>query len=260
MAHVIAISSGKGGVGKTTSAINLAASFNQLGKDVMLVDANLTTPDITLHLGAPNIPVGLTHVLSGKADIKDAIYEHSSGIRILPCSLSLAHLRNIKLDSLIEIVKYLKKFSDIIICDSAAGLGKDVIATLRAADDVIVITQAEMPALTNALKTIRLAESLNKRVRGVVVTRYDQDSYEPIKEIEEMLETDVISIIPEDKSVKEALRLRDAVVHTHPESPASLAYKELAAKLVGKRHKRGELKMESKGIFSRILKSLGLRE
>ena len=74
----IAVVSGKGGVGKTTSAINLAAALNFFGKDVVILDANLTTPNVGLHLGAPIVPVNLNHVLSGKASIVDAIYEHES--------------------------------------------------------------------------------------------------------------------------------------------------------------------------------------
>lgn len=88
MTKVITITSGKGGVGKTTTAINLAAALNSLGKDVILVDSNLTTPNVGIHLGAPIVPVTLNHVLLGKAKVGDAIYEHSSGTKILPSSLS----------------------------------------------------------------------------------------------------------------------------------------------------------------------------
>src|SRR3990167_1644228 len=109
MTKVITITSGKGGVGKTTTAINLAAAINSFGKEVIVVDANLTTPNVGLHLGAPIVPVSLNHVLSGKADITDAIYEHESGTKIVPSSLSVKELRNLDHSKLKDVGKKLKR-------------------------------------------------------------------------------------------------------------------------------------------------------
>ena len=92
---LLTIISGKGGVGKTTTAINLGAALNSFGKEVIVVDANLTTPNVGLHLGAPIVPVNLNHVLLGKAKISDAIYEHESGTKIIPSSLSVKELRRL---------------------------------------------------------------------------------------------------------------------------------------------------------------------
>src|SRR3989339_136057 len=108
MAKIYAIASGKGGVGKTTSAINLGAALNKFKEDVIVVDANLTTPNIGLYLGAPIVPINLNHVLQGKADIEEAIYEHESGTKIIPSSLSLRDLKKIDTDFLKEAVKKLK--------------------------------------------------------------------------------------------------------------------------------------------------------
>ena len=257
MARIIVITSGKGGVGKTTSAINLAAALNLLGKEVVLVDANITTPNIGLHFGAPITPVSLSHVLSGRAKVHEALYEHHSGIKVMPASLSLP--RNMNLDKIHEIAKRLKRFGDIVIFDSAAGLGREAVMAIEAADDILIVTQAELPALTDALKTIRLAEKLDKNVRGIVLTRFmDSLHEENLENIEAMLETPILEIIPEDDSVKEALRLKDAVVHTHPESKAAKGYKRLAAKLLGKKYVEQLEIQEKKGKFRRFLRILGV--
>src|SRR3989338_3248141 len=112
MTKIITITSGKGGVGKTTTAINLGAALNAFGKEVIIVDANLTTPNVGLHLGAPLVPVSLNHVLLGKADITDAIYEHASGTKIIPSSLSVKELKRIDHGKLKEIAKKVKKLAD----------------------------------------------------------------------------------------------------------------------------------------------------
>src|SRR3989344_3729009 len=107
MSKVIVITSGKGGVGKTTSAINLGAALNYFDQDVLIVDANLATPDIGLHLGAPIVPVTLNHVLAGKAELGEAIYEHDSGTKILPSSISLKEMKKINHEKFYSLVKKL---------------------------------------------------------------------------------------------------------------------------------------------------------
>ena len=222
-------------MGKTTSAINLGAAINQFGKEVIIVDGNLATPNIGLHLGAPIVPVSLNHVLSGKTRVADAIYEHEKGMKIVPSSLSIKELRNINHEGLKEIGKKLKKMADYVILDSAAGLGDEAIAALEAADEIIIITNPEIPAVTDALKTAKLAEQLGKPIKGVVVTRVSgHNAQMPISNIADMLELPILGVIPEDKNVPRSVVLKDALVHTHPKTKASKAYRKLAAKIIGK--------------------------
>ena len=96
MKKIIVITSGKGGVGKTTTAINLGAAINYFGGDVVVIDANLTTPNVGIHLNSPEVPVNLNHVLMKKAAPYEAVYEHESGVKIMPSSLSIKEMRKIK--------------------------------------------------------------------------------------------------------------------------------------------------------------------
>ena len=234
MARVIVINSGKGGVGKTTTAINLGASLNKLGKEVIIIDANLNTPNIGLQLGAPIVPVTLNHVLNGKAEIEEAIYEHSSGTKIIPSSLSIKELTNFNTQKFPKIIKKLHPLCDFVIVDSAAGFGEEVMAVLDISDEIIIVTNPEMPAVTDALKAVKVAREMGKNVNGVIVTRHKDAKYEmPLSSIKSMLETQIIGVIPEDKSVKEALNLRDAVAHTHPRSRVSRKYLEISGKVCG---------------------------
>lgn len=233
MSKIIVITSGKGGVGKTTTAINLGAAVNYFGKDVLIIDGNLSTPNVGIHLNSPEVPINLNHVLRGKAISSEAVYEHESGMKVMPSSLSIRELKKVKPERISDFKKDFKKISDYIIVDSAAGLGNEALATMELADEIIIVTNAEMPAITDALKTIKLAEQMKKNVIGVIVTRVRKDDIEMSAEtVKDMLETPVLGMIPEDMNVKRSLNRKDAVVHTHPQSNASRAYKEIAAKIV----------------------------
>ena len=246
MAKLITIISGKGGVGKTTTAINLGAALNSFGKNVIIVDANLTTPNIGLHLGAPIVPVSLNHVLLGKAKLSDAIYEHESGTKIIPSSLSVKELKRLNHVKLKEVGRSLKRLADFVIYDSAAGLGEEAVASIEAADSLIIVTNPEIPAVTDALKTAKLADEMGKEVLGVVVTRVRGVRTEmPLDNIREMLDLPILGVVPEDANMQRALVQKDAIFHTHPRSKASLAYKKIAAKVAGVNYKE-------KGFFGRV--------
>jgi len=232
MAKIITITSGKGGVGKTTTAINLGAALNSFGKEVIILDANLTTPNIGLHLGAPIVPINLNHVLSGKARIVDALYEHESGTKIIPSSLSVKELMSIESNRLIDLSKKLKKMADYIIFDSAAGLGEEAIAAMQSGDELIIVTNPEIPAVTDALKTSKVIEQMGKEVKGIIVTRVRGLKTEmSITNIRDMLELPILGVIPEDGKMQEALVMKNALVHTHPRSKAARAYKKIAARI-----------------------------
>ena len=233
MQKVIVITSGKGGVGKTTTAINLGAAMNYFGKDILVIDGNLTTPNIGIHLGSPELPVTLNHILLGKANVDEAIYEHSSGIKIIPSSISLKELKKIRPEKLKDFKKDFENFSEIILVDSAAGLGIEAMSTIKLADELIVVTNPEMPAITDALKVIKLAEEIKKPILGIIITRVRKNNTELSPEtVKEMLEAPILGMVPEDITIQKSLSLKDAVVHTNPKSKSARAYKEIAARLL----------------------------
>ncbi len=233
MEKVLVITSGKGGVGKTTTAINLGAAINHFGKDVLVIDGNLSTPNVGLHLNSPEVPINLNHVLLGKADPAEAIYEHESGLKILPSSLSIKELRKVKPQKINDFKGDFADLADYVIVDSSAGLGPETEAVMDMADELIIVTNPEMPAIADALKAIKLAEQKKKPVLGVIVTRVKKNNIEMQPEtVKEMLEVPILGMVPEDLNVQRALSEKDAVVHTHPKSKSARAYKEIIAKLL----------------------------
>ncbi len=256
MKKIIVITSGKGGVGKTTTTINLAAAMAYFGEDVLIIDGNLTTPNIGIHLNSPEVPINLNHVLTKKADAFEAVYQHESGLKIMPSSLSLKELKKIKPERIKDFKEDFKKISDYILVDSAAGLGKEAMSVIDMADELIIVTNPEMPAIADALKTIKLAEEKNKSIIGVIITRVKKNDIEmPPETVKEMLEVPILGMIPEDISVSKALNRKDAVIHTHPKSNASRAYKEIAAKLLDIEYNSDK---DRENILKRLLQKLGL--
>jgi len=247
MTRIIAVAGGKGGVGKTTMSANLGAALAALDRDTIIIDANLTTPNLGLHLGIPLYPVTLHDVLKGKNNIKDAIYEHESGAKIIPAGISLRDLRGTDSRDLPNAMLDLLGVNDIVILDAAAGLGKEALAAMESADEVLIVTTPELPAVTDALKAIKLGEQLGAKISGVVVNKVSGKKHEMrIHEVEEMLGKDVIAVIPEDRKVHESIARRTPIVMYAPNSKASKAINRLAADLVGHKYKE-----KKRGFFFR---------
>jgi septum site-determining protein MinD len=254
---IIVIASGKGGVGKTTTAINLGAAINYFGGDVVVVDANLTTPNVGIHLGSPEVPISLNHVLSKKADCCEAVYEHHSGLKIMPSSLSVKELSKLKSSKLKSLKKDFAKLADYIILDSAAGLGEEALSAVDLSNELIIITNPEMPAITDALKLIKLAEQKKKPITGVIVSRVRKNESEMTPEaVKDMLGAPILGMIPEDILLQVALKEKDAIVHTHPKSTPARAYKEIAANLIGTEYDSDK---DKERLMKRILKKFGLK-
>lgn len=241
MTRIIAVASGKGGAGKTTIVANLGAALVKRGKNVVVLDANLTTPNLGLHLGVPLYPVTLHDVLKGRAKIHEAVYRHDSGLRIVPAGIALKDLRGVDTRDLSNSLLDLLGTTDIILVDAAAGLGREALAAMESADEMLLVINPELTSVTDALKAAKLAEQIGTKISGVVINRISGKSHEmSTEEVMAMLDSsELLAEIPEDDAVKEAISRRVPVVHHKPNSRASIEISKLAARLLGE-----ELPME----------------
>lgn len=227
----IAVVSGKGGVGKTTVALNLGIALAQLGKDVTILDANVEVASIGLQLGLDASKPTLHSVLAGEASVKDAIHK-VAGAKVIAGGMRLESLRRVDLGKFKDIASALLNDTDILVIDVPPGLGADTITALSAAHAVILATTPDITSLSGTLKAKSLAEHFGARILGAVVNRVTDDRTELSgKEVSNVLGADVLAIIPEDPEIRRAAAFGQPVVVMYPDSPASQAIRKLAADL-----------------------------
>ncbi len=251
MARVILITSGKGGTGKTFLTANLAYALAELNQRVYAIDANLTTPNLALHFGllAPNIT--LHDFLRGNFEIERCIYKLPSGINLIPGSISLGKLSGLEPSMLINAVLPILPKADFILLDGSAGIGRETLACLEACDEIILVTNPNLPAILDGLKVLKLAEKLDKKILGVVINRIPK-KFKFMDFVEAFFDYPILARIPEDRKVEESIFLRRPLFELFPESKAAVEIKKLGYWLLGK-----EFKVKKQSFFKLMLKIFG---
>jgi septum site-determining protein MinD len=236
MVRIINVCSGKGGVGKTTVAANLGVALQKFHKRVAVVDFNFTTSHLSLYFDMYSFPITLNNFLRNEAKLESAIYNHASGLRVVPASLQIKDIVDIDVNDLKDTLKKVFCNYDIVFLDSAPGLGKEALIALRSSDEVLFVANPQIPSLIDIEKCKQTINMLdNKPIPiGVVVNRVKNKDYE-IKtgEIERFTELPIIGIVPEDENVLADFNKKSLVTFSNKKSSASKAFYKIAAKLVG---------------------------
>ena len=184
--RVIVIASGKGGVGKSTLALNLSLDLCSLGKKVVLLDADLGLANIDIMLGLTP-KYNLYHMIKAKMVLKDIIITGPSGLKIIPGGSGMYELANLKEEELKRILLEMGKVDgdfDYMVVDTGAGISSNVISFLLAADDVIILTTPEPTSLTDAYGIVKsvtkygycknlflVINRVNRRSEGVLIAQ-----------------------------------------------------------------------------------------
>lgn len=234
MARVIGIISSKGGVGKTTIAVNMATLLHQNKYENILVETNFTSPTAGLQLGLVPAEHTIDKVANKRMKIRDVLIEHPSGLTMVSFSMVLRELKDMDPENLMKVVRRLKKESELIILDGPNGLGRDTVLTIENSDDIIIVTNPELPAVVEALRSARLSKALKKRVLGIVINRVGDYEYELLpEEIENLVEERILAIIPEDPVLQEGIAHRTPVVVFDSGAPSAVALRELTQDIIG---------------------------
>jgi septum site-determining protein MinD len=230
MGESIIISSGKGGVGKTNVAVNLGVALAEMGKNVAIVDASLTTPDVSLHLGVPFHVKSLAHVLKGGSDIERAMFAHKSGAKVIPGNIHVNVLRDFEGNKFSRLLGHLKKEHDYVLVDCAAGLGREAVSAIRNCDKMLVVAIPELPSAVNSSKALQVCREFDVEPVGVVLNRVGRHKHELAeKDMVPLLNNvPIIARIPEDENVSRSIRRSEAVVSCYPRSNASKEFRNMA--------------------------------
>ncbi len=246
--RIIGILSGKGGVGKSTIAINLCAIAAESRSMTLLVDTDINNPCVGLHLGMWHNALGLQDILNKKAKLEEAIAIHpTTGIRLVPASLEYG--KATKLDNLKQVLNACDY--ETVILDCPPGTNEVTEQIIQACTEVAVVVTPDVPSVTSGTKLVEIAREYKIKVAGIIVNRAGNRPYEMHpKEIETITESRILSIIPEDGAVPESIAAKIPLVIYRPNGPASRAIGELAVVLFNK--PRGMGAHPGGGIFSGI--------
>ena len=237
---VIAITGGKGGVGKTLTAVNLGAAFARLGRSTMLLDADLGLANVDVLLGM-KARVNLEHVINGECGLEDIILTASSGLRVVPASsgnLNMATLGRVQHAGLINAFSQLFEPLDVLLIDTAAGLGDGVVTFSEAAQRVVVLVCDEPASLTDAYGLIKVLSRRQPSCRFEVLANmvdspvHGQALYDKLLRVCHRflgISPAYFGYLPNDDYLRQAIRRQVTVVEGFPSSPSARAFHRLAS-------------------------------
>ena len=238
MGQVVSFVSGKGGVGKTTCALNVTQALSHFGRNVVLVEGGLRTSHLGLLLGFPSVEKTMHHVLEKKHDIEDAAYQHYSGIRVVVGNVYGSHqLAPDHFTALEHSLTSFKEKVSLVIVDTPPNHARETYHIMKASDFVVLVTTPDLAAVTETLKTKRVAEHCGTSILGILITKRGEHGHELSAErVARFLGAPVLGEIPYDSTVATSVSMKHPVVYSHPESPSAESFKALAAHLVGEHY------------------------
>jgi septum site-determining protein MinD len=229
MTKFVAIVSGKGGVGKTTSTLNIGHALTKNNKKVILLDGNLVTPNLAIQLGMMQPEGTVNHFLRKEKSLKEITYLHESGISLIPASPSLSEFQKTNSQEIVEIFEHLDNTTDFVLIDSPSGLGYDVNQILKHSDEILVIANPNLSSVMDALKTIELAKAHNNTIAGVVLNMTNKGKHELTEtEVSKILGHPILANISHHKKMRKALHKQMPLNYLYPRSKMAKEFNKIA--------------------------------
>ena len=266
MAQVVVVTSGKGGVGKTTSTAALGAALAQAGESVVVVDFDVGLRNLDLVMGAERrVVFDLINVVQGDAKLPQALIRDKrlENLALLPASQT-RDKEALTPEGVERVIGELRERFDWIICDSPAGIERGATMSMRHADAAVVVTNAEVSSVRDSDRIIGLLDSKTEKAeRGMkmpkhlLLTRYDaaralRGEMLKTEDVLEILSIPLLGIIPESQEVLRASNLGAPVTLSNPASSPARAYAEAARRLKGEQIKVSLPMPERRGFIGKL--------
>ena len=266
MAKVLVVTSGKGGVGKTTTTAAIGAALAQNGKKVVVVDFDVGLRNLDLVMGAERrVVFDLINVVQGVAKLPQALIRDKrlEGLALLPASQTRDK------DALTEegvgrVISELRETFDWIICDSPAGIERGATLAMRYADEAIIVTNPEVSSVRDSDRIIGMLDSRTAKAekgerveKHVLITRYDaarasRGEMLSIEDVLEILATPLLGIVPESQDVLRASNVGSPVTLNNPASAPARAYLDATRRLLGEKLEM-TVPADKVGLMNRLL-------
>lgn len=246
LARVVAVTSGKGGVGKTNTSVNLAIAMAQRGNRVILLDADLGLANVEVLLGLNSL-YNLQHVITGEKQMAQILVEGPGGIGVVPGTSGLAKLADLSeraRENVMAGLRQMQERADFVVIDTMAGIGRSAISFVVAADEVLLVTTPEPSAIVDAyamLKTayqrrddaiVRLITNmvLNKKQASLVYSKLSNASQQYLGR-----KLSYLGMVTRDPHVSQAVMQSHPFVLRYPNSPAAKNVMDIADRLISQR-------------------------
>jgi flagellar biosynthesis protein FlhG len=239
--RVIAVTSGKGGVGKSNVTVNLAVTLAQSGDRVMVMDADMGLANIDVLLGlSPGL--NLSHVINGECSLEETIIEGPSGIKIIPASSGIASMSDLTPAQNAGVIRSFSELTepvDTLLIDTAAGLSDSVVSYTRAAREVIVVVCDEPASITDAYAMVKVmnrdygVERFHVLANQAHSVQQGRELYNKLARVSQKfldVTLDFLGSVPYDDCLKKAVQKQKSVVEAFPRSVSASAFKQIAKK------------------------------
>jgi len=256
--RVITISSGKGGVGKTTATANLGLALASLGKRVVVIDADIGLRNLDVILGLENrIVYDLVDIIEGRSKLRQSMIRHKQydNLFLIPAAQT-RDKSAVSPEDMVRLTDELRLDFDYVIIDSPAGIERGFRNALEPADEVLIVTNPEVSAVRDADRIIGIIEAAEKGPGKLILNRIKIDMVNrgemlSADDVNDILGLQIIGIIPEDELVLSASN-SGVPVTLHAGSPAGLAFANVARRLTGEDLPFMNLQ-EKRSLLSRIM-------
>jgi len=249
--RIITVSSGKGGVGKTNIAVNLAIAYAQVGKKVILLDADLGLANVNVILGI--IPeFSLFNLIKNNKSMKDIVINTKFGISFIAGGSGFSKIANLDDEERARFISEMNElsFADIIIIDTSAGISNNVLGFIAAADEAIIVTTPEPTAITDAYGTIKIitTELIDNKIaiklvvnRVKSVTEAKKVAQRVVSIVGQFLNTkiDYLGYIYDDQVVQDAVLRQKPFLVSNPKSKAAICLKHIVSRLENVEYQEG---------------------